>query len=69
MEATLLQHTHSHDISNCSSVVVVVLLYKIMKGELLQPAHVSDEEVGQQVVVLNTSIQLHQEEAEMKHTQ
>lgn len=27
----------------------------------------SDEEVGQQVVVLNTAVQLHQEEAERKH--
>lgn len=31
--------------------------------------HVSDEEVGEQVVILNTAVQLHQEEAERKHTQ
>lgn len=29
----------------------------------------SDEEVRQQVVILNTTLQLHQEETERKHTE
>lgn len=62
VETTLLQHTHINVLQSVVTVksVITTVRYK---------THMSDEEVGQQVVILNTTIQLHQEETERKHTQ